>query len=116
MKSISWANDLARRVLAETLFYDEEYGVTGSLSLIDETTAKERFIASFLPEESTYIIEQAIQWDAEDEGDGLGYAIATEATTHGTYDTADAAAAMLLSLAHSQELVPSLVLLFEEAS
>ncbi len=116
MSNNSWANDFARRVLAETLFYDEEYGAAGSMSLIDESTAKECFIASFLPEESTYIIEQAIQWDAKDEDDGLGYAIATDATTHGTFDSADAAAAMLLSLAHRHGLVPSLALLFEEAS
>ena len=112
----AWADDFAQRILAATLFYDEEYGALGHLSLVDERKARERFIASFLPEEDTYIIERATRWDEAESLDGVGYALATVAATHGTYDTAEAAAAMLLKLARRHGLVPSFALLFEESA
>jgi len=111
MASTSWETNFARCLLAEVLFYDAEYGVSGNLSLIDTRKAQERFVASYLVEESQYIIERATQWTEDKE---LGFALATEAETHGMYSIAEDAAAELLNLARRHSLAPSLALLFEE--
>ena len=39
------------RLIAETLFYDEEYEALGNLSLIDQDEHCERYVASFAPED-----------------------------------------------------------------
>jgi hypothetical protein len=105
-----------RRLIAETLFYDEEYGAIGSLSLIDVTSGKERFIASYMPEDGTFIVEEAIEWEEfePDETDEIGYSLAVDSQEHGTFETPEAAADALLGLATEHSLMPSITLLFEE--
>lgn len=115
MKPLSM-DHFTRRLLAETLFYDEEYGALGSLSLIDVMSGKECFIASFMPEDGTFVIEKATEWeDGEtDEKDEIGYALAVDSEEFGTFKTPEAAAETLLGLAREHSLMPSITLLFEE--
>ncbi len=105
-----------RRLLTETLFYDEEYGALGNLSLIDHEKGKERYVAAYLPEEGLYVIEKATEWEdvKPDEDDEIGYALAVDSEEHGSYETPEEAAEVLLRLAREQGLVPSITLLFEE--
>ena len=48
--------DFTRRLLTEALFYDEEYGALGNLSLIDPEAGQERYVASYLPEDGSFVI------------------------------------------------------------
>ena len=105
----------ARRLLAETLFYDEEYGAIGSLSLVDTNAEREGYIASFMPEDGAFVVEEAIEWeDGIDEEDDIGYALAVDSKEHAVFDTPEEAADALLGLATQYNLVPSITLLFEE--
>lgn len=108
-------DDFTRRLIAEALFYDEEYGAVGSLGLVDEADGRERYIASFMPEDGDFIIEEATEWEeAVPEDDEIGYALAIDSTEHARYERPDEAAAALLSLAREHALQPSLTLLFED--
>ena len=106
----------ARTLLIESLFYDEEYGALGNVSLIDPEQTRERFLASFDPERNIYHIEEAIEWedlDADRDGE-IDYALAVDGTEHGTYEDPAAAAAELLKLAAEHGLTPTFMILFEE--
>ena len=106
-----------RRLITETLFYDEEFGALGNLSLIDTQAGKERYVASYQPVDSTFVIEEATEWETDietDEDDEIGYMLAVEFDEYGAYETAEEAAEMLLTLARDQNLLPSITLLFEE--
>ncbi len=105
-----------RILLSELLFYDEEYGAIGSLSLVDPDAAEERYIASFMPDDGTLLIEEATEWESDyptDEDDQAAYALAINSTEHGRFDDPDEAAAVLLGLADEHDLLPSFMLLFE---
>ncbi len=106
----------AARLLAETLFYDEEYGALGNLSLIDEAERKECFIAAYSPEEGQFIIEEATEWEEykPSENDDIGYALAVDSNEYGSFVTSDEAAAEMLRLADKNGLTPSITLLFEQ--
>jgi hypothetical protein len=104
-------------LLAEALFYDEAYGALGSLSLIDAEARRERYLASFMPEDGTFVVEEATAWDddaPEGEDEAIGYALATDSDEYGHYDNPEQAAEALFSLARSRNLQPSLTLLFED--
>jgi hypothetical protein len=109
-------DDFTKRLIAETLFYDAEYEALGNLSLIDAGVSKERFIASFAPEDGVFVIEEATEWEeyVPNEMDDIGYALAVDSREVGNYETADDAAVALLTLAREHGLVPSITLLFEE--
>lgn len=109
-------DDFARRLVAETLFYDEEYGALGNLSLIDAEGGRERFIASYIPDDGNFIVEEATEWEDYDpsESDEIGYVLAVDSKEHGCFDTADEAADAMLKLASEHNLMPSITLLFEE--
>lgn len=104
------------RLVAETLFYDEEYGALGNLSLIDDAKAQERFIAAYSPEDEHFVIDEATEWEQfQPEGnEDIGYSLANHTSEYGTYETADEAAAALLQLARTHGLSPSITLLFEQ--
>jgi len=104
------------RLIAETLFFDEEYGALGNLSLIDRESARERYIASYSPEDKIFVIEEATEWEdySADEDDEIGYALAVDSSEYGTYKTPDEAAMALIALARTHALLPSITLLFEE--
>lgn len=107
----------ARRLIAETLFYDEEYGALGNLSLVDPNAGRERYIASYLPEDGSFAIEEAVEWeDASDleVEDEIGYVLAVDTEEYGAYETPEEAAEVLLQLARQHSLMPSITLLFEE--
>lgn len=103
-----------RRLLAETLFYDEEYGAIGSISLVDTNNERERFIASFMPEDGSFVIEEATEWEEEAQEDEIGYFLAVDSKEHAAFETPDEAADALLGLATQYNLMPSITLLFEE--
>ncbi len=104
-----------RRLIGEALFYDEEYGVGGTLSLVDSTEKKERFLAAYLPEEDQFVIETATEWEEyEEEDDEVGYALATDSDEQGQYEDLEACATALLALAREHDLLPSLTLRYEE--
>jgi hypothetical protein len=109
--------NFTHRLLAESLFYDLEYGLIGSVSLIDPDTEKEMYIASFMPDDGSFMIEEATAWEdppeLEDEED-VAYALATESTVYGTYDIPEVAAETVHTLAREQDLLPSVTVLFED--
>ena len=109
--------DFARRLIAETLFYDEEYGALGNLSLVDAQGQRERFVAAFLPEEGLFVIEEATEWEDVqdvDPDDEIGYALAVDSQEYKTFKTPEEAAEALLHIAREHNLMPSITLLFEE--
>ena len=110
-------DNFTHRLLAESLFYDLEYGLVGSVSLIDPDAEKEMYIASFMPDDGTYMIEEATAWEdspeLEDEED-VAYALAIESTVYGTYDIPEVAANTVLTLAREHDLLPSVTVLFED--
>ncbi len=105
------------RLLTEALLYDHEFGVAGAVSLIDVAARRERFLASFMPEDGSYLVEEATAWEtdlpAADAAD-VAYALAVASVEHATYEVPEAAAIALLDLARTHDLLPSLTLLFEE--
>jgi hypothetical protein len=106
----------ARQLLIEALFYDEEYVALGNVSLIDKDSQRERFLASFDPEQDAFLIEEAIEWediDADEDGE-VDYALAVDGNEYGTYDMPEEAADALLALAREHNLSPSFMLLFDE--
>lgn len=110
--------NISLRLIAETLFYDQEYGLVGSLSLVDPEASKERYIASFMPDDGTFLVEEATAWEAEvppmEDDAEVAYALAVESTPHGRYDIPEEAAAVVLQLAREHDLLPSFTVLFED--
>lgn len=105
------------RLLSESLFYDLEYGLVGSVSLIDPDAGREMYIASFMPDDGTFMIEEATEWEdlpeLEEEED-VAYALAIKSSVYGTYDIPEVAAETVLSLARQHDLLPSITVLFED--
>ena len=112
------AENFTTRLLAESLFYDLEYGLVGSVSLIDPETERELYLASFMPDDGTYLVEEATAWEdapeLEDETD-VAYALAVDSDVHGRYEVPEEAAQTLLALAREHDLLPSVTVLFEDA-
>jgi hypothetical protein len=107
----------ARRLIIESLFYDDEYGALANLSLVDLDQRRERFIAYFVPDDGNYMIEEAIEWEdynADEDPDEIGYALAVDSKEHACYDNPEEAAQAVITLASEQNLLPSITLLFEE--
>lgn len=109
------SDTFTRRLLGEALFYDEEYGVGGTLSLVDPEGRKEKYLAAFIPEDDQFVIEEATEWEDYDEADDeIGYALAVDSKEHGCYDEVEQVTDALLALAREQGLEPSLTLRYEE--
>lgn len=109
------SDTFTRRLLGEALFYDEEYGVGGTLSLVDPQGRKEKYLAAFIPEDDQFVIEEATEWEDYDEADDeIGYALAVDSKEHGSYDEVEQVTDALLALAREQGLEPSLTLRYEE--
>ncbi|WP_420455502.1 hypothetical protein [Rubrivirga sp.] len=109
-------DQFSRQLLAEALFYDEEYGALGNVSLIDKESVRERYLASYDPDRDTYLIEEAVEWeelDADEDGE-VDYALAVDGQEYGTYETPEAAAEVLMTLARENNLGPSFMILFDE--
>lgn len=105
-----------RFLIAESLFYDEEYGTLGNLSLVDEAMHRERYLASFMPDDGTFVIEEATAWEdyTFEDDEEIGYALATDSVEYASYAVPEEAAEALLALAREHRLQPSLMLLFED--
>ena len=110
-------SEFSKQVLAEALFYDDEFGAIGNVSLVDPVQKKECFIASFIPDEGMFSVEKALDWedyDADSDEDEIGYVLAVDSIEYGSYASPLEAAAVLLELASVNNYVPSITLLFEE--
>ena len=110
------SDQFALQLLAEALFYDEEYGALGNVSLIDQESVREKFLASYDPERDLFLIEEAVEWedlDADDDGE-VDYALAVDGKEFKTFETPEDAAEALLGLAKEHNLAPSFMILFEE--
>jgi len=109
--------NFTHRLLAESLFYDLEYGLVGSVSLIDPGAAREAYVVSFMPDDGTYMVEEATAWENPpelEEDEDVAYALAIESTVYGTYDIPEVAAQKTLDLAREHDLLPSVTVLFED--
>jgi hypothetical protein len=109
--------NFVHRLISETLFYDGEYGLVGSLSLVDVDANKEMYIASFMPDDGTLLIEEATEWEEPfelDEETDVAYRLAIASTEYGTYEIPEVASGALLSLAEEHGLLPSFTVLFED--
>lgn len=109
-------DQFARQLLTEALFYDEEYGALGNVSLIDQESVRERYLASYDPDRDTFLIEEAVEWeelDADQDGE-VDYALAVDGKEYGTYPTPEEAAETLMTLARDHSLAPSFMILFDE--
>lgn len=109
--------NFATRLLAECLFYDIEYGLVGSISLVDTETEREAYLASFMPDDGSFMIEEATEWEDNpvlDEDEEVAYALAIDSVVHRRYEVPEEAARELLDLATEHELLPSLTVLFED--
>ncbi len=104
-----------RILIGETLFYDDEYGAIGCLSLVDPRKKRERFIASFMPEDGAFAIEEATAWARDGEGEeAIGYELAADSKENATFQSPEEIAGALLKLAKRHNLLPSVTILFEE--
>jgi hypothetical protein len=101
--------------LAEALFYDEEYGAIGTVSLINDLLGREAFIASFSPEDEVFLVEEATEWETflPNGDDDIGYKLAVDSKPYATCDSPMEAAEVLLRLAADGNLQPSVSLMFE---
>ena len=106
----------ARHLLMEALFFDEEYGALGNISLIDGQQKRERFLASYDPDGDQFVIEEAVEWEELDvDADGeVDYALAVDGREFGCFPTPEETADELIKLAREHDLVPSFMLLFDE--
>ncbi len=106
------------KMIAESLFYDEEFGAIGNVSLINEDESKEQFIAYYLPEEKNFVIDKVTAWEEYDpaEPESIGYALAIDSDEHMASKSQDQIAHEMLSLAEKHNLVPSVALFFEDDS
>ena len=109
-------NLFSERLLSEVLFYDDEYGAIGNLSLIDTNQEKEKYIAFYSPAERTFVIEEATEWEQADPDDEayVGYDFATDTNTYLTSLDMKEIAKALMSLAAEKGLYPSISLSFED--
>ena len=109
--------NFTHRLIAELLFYDQETGAVGTLSLIDPAAERERYIVSFMPDTGDFLIEEATAWEEEavlDEDIDVAYALATNSVEHGSYEIPEVAAGAFLTLAQDKNLLPSFTLLYED--
>ncbi|MFK7848366.1 MAG: hypothetical protein AB8G77_23965 [Rhodothermales bacterium] len=106
----------ASKLIGESLFYDDEYGAISNVSLISEDEKKELFIAYFLPEETTFVIDKVTAWEEydPDEDGAIGYALAIDSDEHMASKSQDDIAKEVLALAEKFNLTPSASLFFED--
>ena len=104
-------DQFAHQLLTEALFYDEEYGALGNVSLIDIEAARERYLASYDPDRNIYLIEKATDWEECDEVD---YMLTIDGQEYGAYRTPEEAAEELMRLATDGSLKPVFMVLYNE--
>jgi hypothetical protein len=101
----------ARTLLAETLYYDDEHGSIGSVSLFDAETGQEHYMASYDPDSELWLLERATEWD-DDPVEGL--LMATDGEGIGEFNDPLEIAASVIELASEHNLTPVFLPLFEE--
>ena len=101
-------------LLSESLFYDAEYGISGTLSLVSSDDLKELYVGAFVVEEEQFVIEKAIDWESEEIDNEVGYRMGIEFEEHSVFAKPDEAAHALYQLAEAEGLLPSMTVLFDE--
>ena len=107
----------ARVLLAETLFYDAEYGLYGSISLIDTELEREAYLAAYDSTAEAFQIEKATAWEKTNGGEDndFGYAIAIDGKILAEYKSSVETADALLDLVDQEgNLAPGFVPEVEE--
>lgn len=105
--------EFSRTLLAETLYYEDNFGLVGSVSLVDPAKSREVYLASFDPEEGQFVVERATAWEpAEDLR--IDYTLASDGNLVGTFERGEGAATQLLDLARREGLIPRFHLLYED--
>ncbi len=105
------ALEFARTLLAETLYFDDEHGSIGSVSLFEQDSGRELYMASYDPEAEVWVLEKANEWDDEPVEDLL---MATDGESIGEFNDPNHIADAVLDLARRDNLVPVFLPLFEE--
>ena len=107
----------SERLVSEVLFYDEEYGAIGNLSLINTDQEKEKYIAFYSPAERAFVIEEATEWEDDVDNDDesyVGYHFATDSKTYLSSLDLEEITKTLMRLATDESLYPSISLSFED--
>jgi len=102
--------------IAEALFYDEEFGAIGAVSLVSDLLGRESFVASYSPEDDAFLIEEATDWEVflpNGDDEDIGYRLAVDSKPYATLESPIEAAELLLKLAADGNLEPSISLMFE---
>lgn len=108
--SESYTDRFAHSLLSGALYYDDEHGSMGSVSLVDKD-GREAYIASFEPEDGAWLIERATAWDDEQTDDLL---LAVDGEEAGSFDDPADAAEALIRIAKEGDYMPVFMALFEE--
>lgn len=98
-------------LLAESVFYDEDYGLFSNVILIDRAQNREAYYAYYDPEKDEFVIEVATAWEKMEEEE---YDIASAGEEHSRYADAEALSAKLFELADSGNLLPRVMIIFED--
>lgn len=107
------AETFSQDLLAEMLFYEENFGLIGTVSLVSADDGRERYLASFDPDEGAFILEEATEW-APGNDDDLAYELAVEGTVVETCAEAATLAEELFARASDENLKPHLQILYED--
>lgn len=103
----------SKELLREMLFYEENFGLIGTISLVDTDAGRERYLASFDPDEGAFILEQATEW-APLEDDDMAYELAMEGKVIETFTETTAIVDELFARATRENLRPYLQILYED--
>jgi hypothetical protein len=103
----------SKELLTEMLFYEENFGLVGTVSLVDMNAGKERYLGSFDPDEGAFILEEATAW-APVEDEAMEYELAMEGEIVETITDPGKMANELFTRAVSEHLTPHLQILYED--
>ncbi|MBL7977882.1 MAG: hypothetical protein JNN12_06040 [Bacteroidetes Order II. Incertae sedis bacterium] len=98
-------------LIAESVFYDDEYGLFSNVILIDKANNREAYYAYYDPEKDDFVIEVANAWEALAEEE---YQIASAGEEHSRYESVEELSAKLLDMAEAGELEPKVMIIFED--
>lgn len=104
------AENFAKELLAESIFFDAENGFSSTVMLID-ADGKERFYAFEDGEEGEFVIEEATEWEpvANEDGEFM----ATDGKEVLSFEEVEEIAQALYELAASHQLLPRVFLVLE---
>ena len=111
--SIFDAEEFSKELLREMLFYEENFGIIGTVCLVDLKAGKERYLGSFDPDEGAFILEAATEWAPLDEEE-MEYELAIEGEVVETFSETNPMVDALFSRTRDEHLRPRLQILYED--